>query len=51
MVHSGYGQEQYPEPHLSAIAHAGMNEVRTIVIKQIVYQSLFFVLYYFLLIS
>jgi len=27
MVHSGYGQEQYPEPHLSAIAHAGMDAI------------------------
>lgn len=27
MTHSGYGQEQYPEPHLSAIAHAGMDAI------------------------
>ncbi|MBQ4051655.1 MAG: hypothetical protein IJD13_08490, partial [Oscillospiraceae bacterium] len=27
MVHSGYGQEQYPEPHMSAIAHAGMDAI------------------------
>lgn len=27
MVHSGYGQEQYPEQHLSAIAHAGMDAI------------------------
>lgn len=27
MVHSGYGQEQYPDPHLSAIAHAGMDAI------------------------
>jgi hypothetical protein len=27
MVHSGYGQEQYPDPYLSAIAHAGMDAI------------------------
>jgi len=27
MTHSGYGQEQYPEQHLSAIAHAGMDAI------------------------
>ena len=27
MVHSGYGQEQYPDQHLSAIAHAGMDAI------------------------
>lgn len=27
MIHSGYGQEQYPDPHLSAIAHAGMDAI------------------------
>ena len=27
MVHSGYGQEQYPDAHLSAIAHAGMDAI------------------------
>ena len=27
MIHSGYGQEQYPEQHLSAIAHAGMDAI------------------------
>lgn len=27
MVHSGYGQEMYPDPHLSAIAHAGMDAI------------------------
>lgn len=27
MIHSGYGQEQYPEEHLSAIAHAGMDAI------------------------
>lgn len=27
MVHSGYGQEQYPDPYLSAIAHTGMDAI------------------------
>ena len=27
MVHSGFGQELYPEQHLSAIAHAGMDAI------------------------
>lgn len=27
MVHSGYGQELYPEQHMSAIAHAGMDAI------------------------
>lgn len=27
MTHSGYGQEIYPEQHLSAIAHAGMDAI------------------------
>ena len=27
MVHSGYGQEQYPEQHMAAIAHAGMDAI------------------------
>lgn len=27
MVHSGFGQEQYPDAHLSAIAHAGMDAI------------------------
>lgn len=27
MVHSGYGEEQYPDAHLSAIAHAGMDAI------------------------
>ena len=27
MIHSGYGQEQYPDQHLSAIAHAGMDAI------------------------
>lgn len=27
MIHSGYGQDQYPDAHLSAIAHAGMDAI------------------------
>ena len=27
MIHSGYGEEQFPDPHLSAIAHAGMDAI------------------------
>ena len=27
MVHSGFGQEMYPDAHLSAIAHAGMDAI------------------------
>ena len=27
MVHSGWGIDQYPDPHLSAIAHAGMDAI------------------------
>lgn len=27
MVHSGYGQEMYPDQHLAAIAHAGMDAI------------------------
>ena len=27
MIHSGYSQEQYPDQHLSAIAHAGMDAI------------------------
>ena len=27
MVHSGYGLDQYPDQHLSAIAHAGMDAI------------------------
>lgn len=27
MVHSGYGQEQYPDAYLSAVAHAGMDAI------------------------
>ena len=27
MVHSGYGEDQYPDAHLAAIAHAGMDAI------------------------
>lgn len=27
MVHSGWGLDQFPDPHLSAIAHAGMDAI------------------------
>jgi hypothetical protein len=27
MIHSGYGEDQYPDAHLAAIAHAGMDAV------------------------
>ena len=27
MVHSGYGLDQFPDAHLSAIAHAGMDAI------------------------
>jgi sugar phosphate isomerase/epimerase len=27
MTHSGYGLDQFPDPHLSAIAHAGMDAI------------------------
>lgn len=27
MIHSGYGEDQYPDAHLAAIAHAGMDAI------------------------